>query len=209
MTKFFKRFSICLVAILALFTLFGCKGKGEKELDDKAALLEEKIAGAIRLNLTDFKDPKSVFLVKTNILKVNSKVALVTIGANNSYGSTVSKEYYLVLESITCTQQLFDEMYVDRKNEAYDGSSGHYNTWYDFYYHYYMEKDGVFYFLYGKTFTQMSFVIGDMIEADSSSAKQYILSDIAFYYEKDLSKACSVGKINDLLNDYKKRMGWI
>lgn len=204
MKKMMKYLFVVLFAFAALF-LSSCKRGG------LGANPEKKIAEALEESLSDFKDPNSVTVVSISSSSLEGKMIKLTLSGKNTYGGTVSSDYYLVLEDFDCDNELFDQMFGDEKNEPFDGSSGNYDTWYDFHKSYY-GPGGTYEYLYGMNFYEFSFSAGDLYQihddSDDTTLGEDMLRTIAVYTESDYSPDFNVGKINEYLNKYKEKMGW-
>lgn len=208
MKKIFKVFCIAL-ALFLLVGLVSCKGKelGGKEDNN----LEKQIAEALEKSISSFKDPNSVAVVAVTKISGKNRFVEIKLSGKNSYGGTVTNEYYLILKSFDCDQALFDEMFAEKKNEVYDGGSGKYDNWYEFYLDFY-GPDGSYEYLFGMNFFEFSYSQGDLWEihedSDDFTKGEYMLNDIGLYTKWDYSPSLDIGKINEYLNEYKEEMGW-
>lgn len=168
-----------------------CNQEGGYEYD-KLNKKEKALFNALKQNIESFYDPSSVKLVKIEEEFWNGKAYKIRLSATNKSGNSAQREYFLVVENGTYTDNMVNEYSTAHRN----------NTGFN-------DKDYEIYLFSGEL-GDIEYLINDYdnIYIGYKNFTSFVWSLCKFQDSYDTPKDVTVGNINNALEEYKKVLGY-
>ena len=151
--------------------------------------IEQKLYNLLVSKIDEFYNPASLKLISVSKSYCNGNILVVKLNADNKLGASTTVEYILTLSDVD-TEAAYVETKIPFEHRPAIPAEG------------YTIKKGTFYSLeYGDPY-QIGF-------EGSKDSEYYILWQTYQYGIPENNKTnISVGKINEMLKEYKESMGW-
>ena len=197
----------CLILMVSVFTLTGCNNSVSAPesttpsldtqttpngIENNASLpndIEQKLYNLLISEIDGFYNPASLKLISVSKSYCNGNILVVKLNADNKLGASATVEFILTLSDVDA-ETTYVETKIPFEHRPATPAEG------------YTIKKGTFYSLeYGDPY-QTGF-------EGVKSLEYYILWQTYQYGVPENSKPnISIGKINEMLKEYKESMGW-